>query len=492
MSEDQKIQPLIAPEIARALEQTQIGKYHTKGGHGFAAEDANALIDRLSGKHVDQIGTGNSLNGADRLVNGLPIQTKYHHSAALTIKDAFSASDGIFRYHGQVLEVPLDQYDECVRIMQERINGGRVPGVTDIRDAAKIVKRGDITYVQARNIAKAGNIDSIIFDAKSQSITCTYIFAISFAVQFALSKWRGDRTPDAVLRAIESGIAFGAVTMITGVIAAQVLRTRAAAVGAVVSRDGVRLVASTVSGRKAIESLAQASLGKAVYGAAAVNHVAKLLRSNLITASIAVTVTTLPDFYRVAIARSISWQQFTKNLTVNIAGIGVGTAGWVVGASAGVALGTAVPLVGNVIGGVVGGVLGALAGGLLGCTGAKAALDALVQDDENTMLQLLQLALAQLSADYLFSEAEVEELMKDVKTKVDHYWLRSMYQAGGFADLNTARQGFAYNAFDDSCLEIAMKRVKIQPPNTVVVESAINEVVEELCRIEGDEPSPLD
>ena len=41
---------LTAPLVANSLEtKTQISKYHSKGGHGFAAEDANNLADRLHG-----------------------------------------------------------------------------------------------------------------------------------------------------------------------------------------------------------------------------------------------------------------------------------------------------------------------------------------------------------------------------------------------------------------------------------------------------------
>ncbi|WP_440433316.1 hypothetical protein [Prevotella sp.] len=42
----------------------QYSRYRNKQGHGWAAEDANAMADRLSGKRVDQVGRDNSLNGA--------------------------------------------------------------------------------------------------------------------------------------------------------------------------------------------------------------------------------------------------------------------------------------------------------------------------------------------------------------------------------------------------------------------------------------------
>jgi hypothetical protein len=59
---------LIPPEIARRLEQLQIIKYHTKGGHGFAAEDDNTLADVVRGRRVERIGISNSVDGPDRIV----------------------------------------------------------------------------------------------------------------------------------------------------------------------------------------------------------------------------------------------------------------------------------------------------------------------------------------------------------------------------------------------------------------------------------------
>ena len=51
-------------------------KYHSKQGHGFAAEDANAMWDRWHGKSVNKVGLDNTLNGADRISDGVQIQTK--------------------------------------------------------------------------------------------------------------------------------------------------------------------------------------------------------------------------------------------------------------------------------------------------------------------------------------------------------------------------------------------------------------------------------
>ena len=265
-------------------------------------------------KQVEVTGTSYEANGADRIVDGIPLQTKYCQTPALTINAAFDVETGTYRYKGQLLEVPKDQYDECVKLMRERIVQGKVPGVIDGQEAERLVKCGDVSYKQARNIAKAGNIDSLLFDAETQAVTTAYIFAISFGIHYAKRKWNGDETDEAIKGAIASAVVAGSTTLVTGIIAAQVLRSEVAAVGAVATRHGVKMIASTSAGRGTIERLAYASLGRAVYGGAAINHVAKLLRSNAITAAVATAVTTAPDFYRAAVTGSIYGRSSLRTL----------------------------------------------------------------------------------------------------------------------------------------------------------------------------------
>ena len=289
---------LPAPLVAQALERTQIAKYHTKGGHGFSAEDANNFADTIRGKRAEVVGISNELNGADRIIDGLRVQSKYFQSASETIGAAFDSSSGTYRYSGQVLEVPKDQYEACVGFMRDRIARGKVPGVLNPDDAEKIIQQGTVTYKQARNIARAGNVDSLIFDAKTQAVTSTYVFAVSFAVTFAQGRWRGDSTREATKAALGTALSAGGTTLITGIVTAQLLRTKAAAIGVVSVRSGVKAISGTSVGRAAVHRIAAGSLGKAVYGAAAVNHVSKLLRSNAVTATVAAVATSTPDFYR--------------------------------------------------------------------------------------------------------------------------------------------------------------------------------------------------
>ena len=455
------VKATIAPNVAAALEQTQIGKYHTKGGHGFAAEDANNMADRLRGKNAELVGKGNQRNGADRLVDGVLVQSKYYQTASETMRSAFNRR-GEYRYAGQVLEVPKDQYDQCVQRMRQAIREGRVPGHTDPKDAKDLVAKGTVTYKQARNIARAGNIDSVKFDVKTGAAVAVGTFGLSFAINYAQGRWQGLDHDDALSLATSEALALGATAWVTHLVSAQLLRTKAAAVGTVAARSAVRSAARSAFGRKAVESIATASLGKAVHGAAAVNHVSKLLRSNVLTGAVVATISCTPDFYRAAFDNSISWQQFTKNVVVQVVGVAGGVAGWMGGAAAGAAVGSVVPGVGTAIGGIAGGILGALCGGAASAHVAKDIADGIVEDDAEALIRTLQAELRRLAREYMLSGAEVEQVVEAVRGEVDRDWLREMYrETQGHEALG---RRFVRNRFEHEFKEIARGRRTVPWP----------------------------
>jgi len=350
---------------ANATEQTQWTRYHARQGHGFAAEDANALRDKWHGKSVDKVGMDNALNGADRVVNGVEIQTKYCADASKSVGAAFD--NGSYRYSGMKLEVPRDQYDEAVRIMRGRIANGEVPGVTDPNMADRIVIKGHYTYDEAVRIAKAGNVDSIKFDVQTQAVACTFACGLSFAVTYCTAKSKGMSHAEALKVASKQAAKSGVSTMLTGVAAQQLLRTQvgrnfaAAATRAI--KPAVQSAMKTEVGKQVVAKTASAIAGKQVAGAAAANIATKALRTNAVVSGVAFVGTTIPDAVKLCRGK-ISGREFAENTTSNAAGVGGGWAG----ASAGAAIGSAIcPGIGTVIGGIIGG----LGGGIGASMGVK-------------------------------------------------------------------------------------------------------------------------
>ena len=200
--------------------------------------------------------------------------------------------------------------------MADKIRQGKVPGVSDPKEAEKIVRKGDVTYQQARNIAKAGNIDSLIFDIKTQTITSFCAFGISFPIQYANCIWNGMNKKDALKLSVTSGIKTGVATLGTGIITQQLLRTSygrsfAAFTSKISSRIIEQLYKSKI-GKKIVHKAAMALLGKNLAGVEAKNTVKRLLRTNIVTATITTAVMTLPDFYKAMVSKKISWKQFSK------------------------------------------------------------------------------------------------------------------------------------------------------------------------------------
>ena len=74
-------------------------KLHARQGHGFAAERANTLFDNLTGHDAKIVGDDNAKNGADRIVDGVYIQSKYCATGSRCINDCFEEDGkGTFRY----------------------------------------------------------------------------------------------------------------------------------------------------------------------------------------------------------------------------------------------------------------------------------------------------------------------------------------------------------------------------------------------------------
>lgn len=211
-----------------AAGQTQMDKFQAEQGHGYAAEQANNLYDLLHGRDAVIVGGDNAKDSADRKVDGTLIQTKYCHNASASVQAAFR--NGQYRYltpNGTLmqLEVPSDQYEDAVRLMQKRIEAGQVPGVTDPNDAKSLVRRGSFTYQQAVSLTKFGTIESLTYDATNGTIVAANAFGITAALTFAQHLWRGDPPEVAIEYAAYSGLKIGGAAFINTIVTSQLMRT---------------------------------------------------------------------------------------------------------------------------------------------------------------------------------------------------------------------------------------------------------------------------
>ena len=350
----------------KATESTQWRKYRNpKSSHGYAAEDANALYDRLHGRKVVKTGESNAPDGPDRIVDGVRIQTKFCKDAASTIHTSFNKHTGMYRYNGQVLEVPKDQYEEAVKLMAQKISEGKVEGVTDPAQASKMVKASPYTYKQSVRITKAGNLDSIKFDVMNQAGASLKSGAISTVTSFVDAKMRGESTVTALKSSAKQGACTAGKTMVTGVATQQILRTGAGRTVSAAAQKGIGkaidATMKTQAGRKVIEKTASAIGGKAVSGAAAKQVLSRAGSTNVVTAAVSFVVSAVPDTVRLC-TRRISGKEYAIRTASNGAGLAGGTGG----AWAGAAIGTAIcPGIGTAVGGFIGSMVGGIGGSTL-------------------------------------------------------------------------------------------------------------------------------
>ena len=169
--------------------------------------------------------------------------------------------------------------------------------------------------------------------------------------------------------------------------------------------------------------------GSSIYGAAAANHVSKLLRGNVVTAIATTAILSSVDFVRMFSGR-MSGAQVFKNVTVTASGVAGGTAGWFVGgAVAGGAIGSVIPGVGTVIGGFVVGLLGSLGIGTAASKTAAIVMNKFIEDDAKQMLAIMERVFADLCVEYLLTEDEARGVLEDFNDQDLPDTLRDMYAA---------------------------------------------------------------
>jgi len=441
-------------------------------GHGFAAEKANHLKDVMSGKDAKIVGGDNAKNGADRFVNGVNIQTKYCNSGSKCISECFDK--GSFRYWNSdgspmQIEVPSDQYDSAVQAMENRIQKGQVAGVTDSRLAKDIVRKGAFTYEQVRNIAKFGTIEGLTYDAVNGIKLAGTAMGVSAAVSFAVSLWGGEGFEKALESSCYVGLKVGGVAWASSIITAQLGRT-----GVEQSLRGTTDWVVKQMGPKAAAWIAKGlRSGNSIYGAAAMNHVSKILRGNIVTGVVTTLVISSTDFVHMFQGRCSGAQLF-KNIASTASGVAGGTGGWMAGAAGGAALGSAIPIIGTAAGGIIGGLFGAFAGGSAANAAASTVLDGLIEDDAKEMLAIVEKVFGKLATDYMLNEKEAEAAIDEFKSIDVPDFLRDMYAASG-------RKSFAKAKLKPIIENIIEKRKVITLPTVEQLTQKTGQVIEKLA-----------
>lgn len=398
-----------------AVVPENFARVNNKHGHGEMAEEALTLLDKLQGKDAEVVGRTNVKDGADRLVNGIEIQTKYYQTGKGCIDACFDKTTGQFRYKASngepmMIEVPKDKYAEAVNEFRKKILEGNVPGVSNPDDASKYIKKGQLTYKQALNLCKPGTIESLAYDAMTGAINCSFAFGISFLSTYILAYSKTGDKKEAFNAAFAAGVQVFGLSFFAHVLTQQVARTTLTKQliplsTYIVQSMGYKSVQTIVN---AIRSMAGKS---AISGVAAMKQLAKIFRSNVVTSAITFVVFSIPDTYNI-FRKRLSTAQYTKNMLSLIGTMATAGAGTLATSLAAAKIGgmtgtTIAPGVGTAIG-IVGGLAGGLAGGVV----IKATGDYIREDDTVIISRLYNAVVVNMIYEYLLSESEIDVLIE--------------------------------------------------------------------------------
>ena len=452
MSDKKKKEDLYYSQNETIAHNDKLLRFNGRQGHGYAAEQGNDLYDTINGRNAEILGDDNAKNGPDRIVDGQLIQTKYCQNANASVNSGFK--NGKYRYldsngNPMQLEVPSDQYDEAIRIMEEKISKGQVPGCKNPKDASKIIRKGNITLKQAINIAKAGTVESLVFDAAHGVVIGLSAAGISSTIIFARALWNGEDLDTALDIAMYSGIQAGGIAFVTSVVSSQITKTGVSNLLSKPSNELVKLLPSTV--RKQL--LAAIRDGAPIYGAASSKNLAKLLRGNFITQVVTVLVLSSNDIFHYARGK-MSGKQLFKEVTTLVSGlIGGGVVGVLLA-----------PL------GPVGVIIGSIIGTGLSSEAMRRLLNQFIEDDAVKLIEIVNNRFAILANEYLLSKSELDLAVEVLRGCLVHSKLLEMYASED-------RIRFADELVEKCITSVIIWRTNILIPDQVSLTKSISRVL---------------
>lgn len=462
-----KKQQLYQGQFDSITHNDRLNRFNSQQGHGFAAEQGNDLWDRMIGNEAKILGDDNAKNGADRLVNGKLIQTKYCQNARASIDAGFK--NGQYRYidtngNPMQLEVPSDQYEEAVKIMAKKIEDGKVPNCNNPSKAKDLVRKGNITLEQATNLAKAGTIESLAFDAVNGVVIGTSAAGISATITFARALWNGEELNSAIDNAVFIGIQAGGSAFIISLVSAQLTKTN---LNTLLLEPSIELV-KTLPSVVRTNLLATMRNGAPIYGAAASNNLSKLLRGNLIVSAVTSLVLSSQDILNFVTGK-ISGKQLFKEVTTIVSGV----AGTTVGATGTTALAGALGLSLGPIGAAVTSIVGGIIGGGMSTAVSRTILDRFIEDDAIELVRIINKQFSILAFDYLLSEEEVELTLEVLRGCLIQSKLLEMFTAKN-------RELFADELILECINSVIIWRTKVRVPSQLQFVDGVSRVIKGL------------
>ncbi|MDR2517879.1 MAG: hypothetical protein LBD13_00505, partial [Spirochaetaceae bacterium] len=379
--------------------------------HGYIAEHYNDMVDKLQGKKVEEYaGSDNAPGGADRIVNGQEIQTKYCATAGKSVGAIYRGENnsyGYFDKNGKPMpvEVPKDQYEQALQITRDKIKAGKIPGITDESEAKNLVIKGHCTRDQAIAMTKFGTFDSLKFDVMDGSVIALKAGGISFVISATMAYLNTKNPKESLRIAVISGGKTALKTLFIYVGAQQVHR-----IGAV--KTLLNNVDITVLPKNMAAFISKG------YGAKSISAANKMLQGTIVSSIVVIAVTTGPDLLKMVRGR-ISQAQFIKNVAVASSGVVGGVAGSLVGGALLAPFGPVGLFIGKTAGGMVGGMVAAQL--------ANKVAGKFMKDDKDVMMLIVRAQIEYLARLFMLTSDEVANLNDNLSKVITSENLERMF-----------------------------------------------------------------
>lgn len=393
-------------------------------GHSFAFNLSDELTSNTKGKNIhssNDIREKGIINRGGQTIN---IQKKYYPSALDGINACLDAN-GKYKFIDSngapmPIEVPSNQHYIAFKNMERFIEEGKIPGVTDKKEAVGLVKKGNLSYDQAKYIANSGLINSLTCD-NSGIISTTNPLGISTVLNYAAYSIKGHSKSDTMKAISMEGFQSGNTVFGNSFL----MNLPEFDEALMPSEESI----SKIFGEEVLEELTDSAIkqiGKK--GAEKITkQTAKKLGSVISKSSPALTeaIFFAPDVKNLFEMR-ISETEFVKDLVVASASLAAGEGGGALGGF----LGSFGGPLGAGFGKIAGGVLGAGAGSFA----ANKLADKYTDSDIQKMYKLLKQAFMKKAEQYMITEKEEMNIVEDLKGIVTESLMRDIYQSDNGGD----------------------------------------------------------
>ncbi len=281
-------------------------------------------------------------------------------------------------------------------------------------------------------MAKAGTIESLIYDVRTGAVMTTCVFGISFLIDSYLCYRKTHNQKEAIISGLCAGGKAGALALTTHLIVSQLSRT------------------------KTFSKIMTKSI----------------IKSGVVSSVVGFLVFSIPETFNYAMRR-ISSAQYAANLAILSASIIGGTAGAYAGAAVGTAAGTAAGMgAGSVPLAIAGGTGGAVGGLTLGTAvgiGTSKIIDIFFEGDDKRIARLFNAISYIMFSEYLLDENEIEQFISEMNKISDRKFKKL------FGDIHASgNQEKTIKDFIIPYLDTIVHEREKYDPNLLLLEEAID------------------